>query len=147
MSCQVVTRPLLGFFFTSAVHLADKNEHPIAGLHESHLSTVRRNNALFDRCYLVPVIGRHIAYRLPISVMKRQGTVALTESFCMCLLVSSSGLPDERTNYPPQCHLGLRQPMSGRGFDKHIYLSRTKSRTSNLHSSWYHSGARCTQDQ
>ena len=80
------------------MHLADKNEHPIAGLHKSHLSTVRRNNALFDRCCLVPVIGSQISYRLPISMMKRQVTAALTESFCMCPLVSGSDLPDVPAN-------------------------------------------------
>lgn len=80
------------------MHLADKNEHPIAGLHESHLSTVRRNNALFDRCCLVPGIGSQISYRLPISMMKRRGTAALTESFCTCPLVSRTGLPDVPAN-------------------------------------------------
>ena len=133
------------------MHLADKNEHAIAGLHKSHLSTVRRNNALFDRCCLVPVTGSQISYGLPISMMKGRVTARINKIFLRVSTVNSPELlmfpPIKRTNYPPQCHLGLRQPMSGKGFDKHIYLSRTKSRASNLHSSWYHSGARCTKDQ
>lgn len=31
--------------FTSTVHLADKNEHPIKARHKSPLSPARRNNA------------------------------------------------------------------------------------------------------
>ena len=54
-------------FFTSAVHLADKNEHAIAGLHKSHLSTVRRNNALFDSGCLVPGIGSQISCGDPLA--------------------------------------------------------------------------------
>lgn len=60
--------------FTSAVHLADKNEHPIAALHKSQLSTAGRNNAPYDRCYLVPVIGSQISYKLSITMMKRRIT-------------------------------------------------------------------------
>lgn len=62
--------------FTSAVHLADKNEHPIAALHKSQLSTAGRNNAPYDGCYMVPVIGSHISYKLSISMMKRLITTA-----------------------------------------------------------------------
>lgn len=86
------------FFFTSAVHLADKNEHPIVGLHKSHLSTVRRNNVLFDRCCLVTGIGSQISYRLSISTMKRRVPVVLTKSFHVCPLVSNSELPDVPSN-------------------------------------------------
>lgn len=87
------------------MHLADKNEQPIAGLHKSHLSTAREKKKkkktmlLFDRCCWVPVVGSSDFFsRLPISIMKRRVTAAFTGSFCMCPLVSPAEHPDVPSN-------------------------------------------------